>query len=131
MHPFTKQFLSYKEESYKQFQIKLIPDTNKEILGVRTPFVKKIVKEHKANKQLILDFISQKHTFYEEFLLHGLLLATEKDINALLENLCAFSTQVDNWAVCDATISAIKLLKYYPSQTLEIVKEFIKIYSEV
>ena len=126
MHFFTNKLLSLVEEDYKIFSKKLIPDTDKEIIGVRTPLIKSLIKEYKHNKELFFDFLTQKHTFHEEFLLHGLILSTEKDINVLLEKLNVFSTQIDNWAVCDSTVAGLKLIKKYPTQTLELVKKFVK-----
>ena len=125
MHIITKRLLQLKDENYRIFSLKLIPDTNKEIIGVRTPLIKNLIKEYKYNQELIDDFLFEEHKFHEEFMIHGQLLSLEKNIDVLLRKLTLFSTQIDNWAVCDTTVSALKLLKKHPKKTLDIVKEFI------
>lgn len=124
MHLFTKQLLSLKDEKYCEFSKKLIPDTKKEIIGVRAPLIKKIIKENN-DFTLISNFFQEKHVFHEEFLLHGLLIATIKDVNQALSLLSEFVNQIDNWAVCDSTVSALKIFKKYPKQALDFAKKSI------
>ena len=41
------------------------------------------------------------HEYYEENILHGVLLSWMKDFDACLEQVEKFLPYVDNWAVCD------------------------------
>lgn len=124
MHLFTKKLLSLKDEKYCEFSKKLIPDTKKEIIGVRAPLIKKIIKENN-DFMLVSNFFQEKHVFHEEFLLHGLLIATIKDVNQTLNLLSDFVNHIDNWAVCDSTVSALKIFKKYPKQALDFAKKCI------
>lgn len=124
MHLFTKQLLSLKDEKYCEFSKKLVPDTKKEIIGVRAPLIKRLIKENN-DFTLISNFFQEKHVFHEEFLLHGLLIATIKDVNQALSLLSEFVNQIDNWAVCDSTVSALKIFKKYPKQALDFAKKSI------
>ena len=124
MHLFTKRLLSLKDKKYCEFSKKLIPDTEKEIIGVRTPLIKKIIKENN-DFALISNFFQEKHVFHEEFLLHGLLISTIKDVNQSLNLLSEFVNHIDNWAVCDSTVSALKILKKHPKKALDFAKKCI------
>lgn len=112
---------------FKDFSKKLIPDTKAKILGVRTPEIKKFAKEFYINSpEKVLTFFNEKHCYFEEFLLHGFLLSNIKDIDQLLLQLNLFVPTIDNWAVCDQTVSALKLLKKHPQKTYSSVKKWLK-----
>lgn len=115
------------EESYKVFSQKLTPDTKYEILGVRIPKIRAFAKEIIIfNNQKVEEFLSQKHHYHEEWLLHGFLLSFENDPLVLNERLKFFINKIDNWAVCDSSVSAIKLLNKYPSEVLDTIKQCLK-----
>ena len=66
---------------YKIFSMKLVPDTNYPILGVRVPIIKSILKKH-AQNNILNEFLLEKHVYYEEWFLHGLIISNEKkDLN--------------------------------------------------
>jgi len=124
MHLFTKKLLSLKDEKYREFSEKLIPDTKKEIIGVRAPLLKGLVKECE-NPLIIKEFFQETHLYHEEFLLHGLLIGTIKEINETLLLINDFVNQIDNWAVCDSTVSALKIFKKHPNQAFDFAKKCI------
>lgn len=127
MDVFTKQLLGMSEENYKIFSQKLIPDTKYEIMGVRTPKIKAFAKQvFKFNKSKVEEFLSQTHDYHEEWLLHGFLLSFEKDHLVLNERLKFFVPKIDNWAVCDGSVSAIKLLNRHPDKVLYSIKQGLK-----
>lgn len=92
---------------YKAFHKKIVPDTRHEIIGVRVPELRKIVKNINSKKD-IYSFLNESHFYYEEFMLHGLFISKIDDINEAYSWLNLFLPQIDNWAVCDITVSAIK-----------------------
>jgi len=105
---FINYLLSIKEEKYKQFQQKIIP--NKKIIGIRTNKLKTIAKEiSKGNYQEFLSII--ENNYYEENILYGLILTNIKDITILLNYLNIYIKIIDNWASCDLTISNLKIVK--------------------
>ena len=97
--------------NYKKFHAKIlhtVPEVK--IIGVRIPDIKKLAKEFSISDAL--EFLHSEHYYYEEFLLHGILLGlikfTENELFLELEN---FIPQIDNWAVCDTTVSGLKHIK--------------------
>jgi len=105
---FINYLFSIKEEKYKLFQQKIIP--NKNIIGIRTNILKKIAKEiYKGNYQEFINNI--ENTYYEENILYGLILTNIKDINTLIPYLNKYIKIIDNWASCDLTIYNLKIVK--------------------
>jgi len=105
---FINYLFSIKEEKYKHFQEKIIP--NKNIIGVRTDKLKIIAKDiYNGNYQEFLSLIENNH--YEENILYGLILTNIKDIKILLKYLDKYILIIDNWSSCDLTISNLKIVK--------------------
>jgi len=85
---------------YKSFHQKLIPNINPDtILGVRTPILKRIVKENKNNCGDFLD--SLPHEYYEENNIHAFLINEIADFEQCIRRVEQFLPYVDNWATCD------------------------------
>ena len=96
------RFWALKDEDYAVFQAKLIPsiDTNK-VIGVRVPILRKLAKEYLKDEEHF-DFIAQlPHEYYDEYMLHGILLSAIKDYEECIIEVERFLPYVDNWAVCD------------------------------
>lgn len=97
-----ERLMSLQDESYANFQSKLIPTVAREkIIGVRVPQVRKLAKEllREGDYKEFLDQLP--HTYYDEDMLHGLLLSELKDYNLCIRRIEQFLPYVDNWAVCD------------------------------
>ena len=121
MPVFTEELFSLKDEAYKEFHSKIVPDTKYEIIGVRMPKMRELVKRI-TRKEDIRSFFGEKHVYYEEFLLHGLLIAKLKnpdDVYPLLED---FLPTIDNWAICDTVASALKILAKDKERLLKNVR---------
>ena len=127
MSKLTNILLDNKDEKYKIFSKKLIPDTSYPIIGVRVPIIKTIAKRFKNDEKLKNDFIKDKHLYYEEYFLHGLLIATEKDnINWVFDALENFLPLIDNWAICDSCVMAMKIFNKNKGAVLNKVKTWLK-----
>ena len=114
------------EKDYRVFSKKLIPDTKYEILGVRTPTIKKIAKSVVENNDAV-EYLAKKYNYYEEYLLHGFVLGLLKtDIKSLIPYINDFLPKIDNWAICDGTVAGLKILKNYPYETICFVKKVLK-----
>ncbi len=114
------------EEKYRDFNKKLMPDTTYEVLGVRTPVVKKLAAEIAKNKDASAAFLSSEHRFYEEWLLHGLVIAEEKEnVSDVLTNLRLFMPRINTWAICDGVVAALKIFKEHKIEAMEFVKELL------
>ena len=87
-----------KDEKFKIFSQKLI--FQPEILGVRTPILKKIAKDLSTN--LTVDEICRYEPFYhEEFSLKSFFIMNLKDDEPKFALASKFVKTMPNWAVCD------------------------------
>ena len=83
-----KYLSSIKDDEYKKFNERIIKTNN--IIGVRIPILKKIAKEIIKNDYLT--FIKNiKHKYYEEIMLHGLVITYLKDYN---ESIKLFDAEI-------------------------------------
>ncbi|MDO4459987.1 MAG: DNA alkylation repair protein [Clostridia bacterium] len=97
-----EKLFSLRDEEYAAFQAKLTPTVAPEkFIGVRVPEVRRLAKEiYKEGKYQ--DFISAlPHEYYDENMLHGLIISEIKDYDESIKELEKFLPYVDNWAVCD------------------------------
>lgn len=96
--------LNYKDDEYKSFHRKLVPNVNPDtILGVRTPIIRKLAKEL-FKRDDIPDFLhALPHEYYDENVLHGGIISLFKDYDETIKYLDEFLPYTDNWAVCDLT----------------------------
>lgn len=117
-----KYLFTFKDEKYLEFNKKIV-NTTSNMIGIRTPIIKKIAKEmskdYKANLSII------ETNYYEEVTLEGFIISHIKDIKYFDYYFNLFVPKIDNWATCDMCISAMKQLgkdeKYFYK-----AKEFIK-----
>ncbi len=90
------------DKGYRDFQSKLIPTIPVEtIIGVRIPAIRKLAKEYGKDPESV-EFLKQlPHTYYDDNILHALLVAEIKDYEVCVKEVERFLPYVDNWAVCD------------------------------
>ena len=111
------------DEGYANFQSKLVPTVNrKKIIGVRVPDCRKLAKEVKNSGEVGKFLTSLPHEYYDEDILHALLLSKINDINECIKAVDDFLPFIDNWAVCD--ILTPKIFKKYPELVLTKIKEW-------
>ena len=96
------RLLALQDEAYRAFHKRLVPTLQQELIGVRVPQVRKLAKELAGTQESEAFLNELPHRFYEENLLHAILLSGEKDFDTALSGIEAFLPFVDNWAVCDA-----------------------------
>lgn len=96
-----KQLQSLQDLKYRDFQAKLIPNIDKStIIGVRMPDLRKLAKKIDENEAKIF-MQDLPHTYYEENMLHSILISNMKDYDKCIKYLEEFLPFVDNWAVSD------------------------------
>ena len=87
-------------------------------IGVRVPLLRTIArsfaKEEAASQRFLFHL---PHSYYEEDMLHGMLISLVKDYDRCLDLIDRFLPYVDNWAVCD-TLSP-KVFAKHKAQLLE------------
>lgn len=102
MTELQKQLFSLADEKYAEFIRKLTPSADpKTFIGVRVPKLRAVAKEFKNTKECEAFLKKLPHKYYEENLLHSILLIDVKDFDELIEKIEAFLPYIDNWAVCD------------------------------
>ena len=119
-----ERLFALQDEKYGDFQSKLIPGLPREqVIGIRMPAMKKLAKEL-VNGEETNDFLKQlPHTYYDENVLHALLIASIKDYDACMEALETFLPYIDNWAVCDCL--SPKVFQKHKTELLEKIKLWI------
>ncbi|MDU5272491.1 MAG: DNA alkylation repair protein [Finegoldia magna] len=92
---------SLQDVKYRDFQSKLIPTIDQStIIGVRMPDLRKLAKKI-DEKQTQIFMQDLPHTYYEENMLHSILISNMKNYDDCIDHLERFLPFVDNWAVSD------------------------------
>ncbi|MDO5445542.1 MAG: DNA alkylation repair protein [Eubacteriales bacterium] len=113
------------DKEYAEFQSKLTPTVDKALfIGVRVPDVRKLAKEIYKSGEYESFFSELPHKFYDENMLHGLIVSEIKDFEQCIKATEAFLPYVDNWAVCD--IMSPKCFKKNKDRLLPIIKTWVK-----
>ena len=120
MTPLQERLLTMRDKQYAAFQAKLTPGVSKDsIIGIRVPVLRKFAKEF-AKETEVNDFMHQlPHKYYDENMLHSLLISQVKDYDECISLTDAFLPYVDNWAVCDI-MSPKVFAKHKPALTEKI-----------
>lgn len=118
-----KRLVALRDEKYQKFHSGLCPGTEN-IIGVRTPEVRKLAREIlRGDYEKFLAEVQNE--YYEETLLEGFVIAGAKvplmDKLVLTER---FVPKIDNWAVCDMVCGSFK----FRPEELGKVWEFIMQY---
>ena len=92
-----------RDEGYAAFAAKLIPTVDPAtMIGVRTPVMKKLVKEVRGAPEAEEFLTILPHKYYEENGLHAVLIGDIPAYERAVEAVDAFLPYVDNWAICDS-----------------------------
>ena len=124
MKEIQKRLFSLADSKYAEFQAKLIPTVAPEkFIGVRVPVLRKFSKEFEKDP-MCREFLSTlPHEYYDENLLHSILLGRVKDYDKCVAAVEAFLPYVDNWAVCD--ILSPKVFSKHKNELLLKIKEWV------
>ena len=96
------ELFALQDTEYASFQSKLMPTVPKEsIIGVRVPQLRKLAKKLGKSKEAQEFLLALPHDYYDENMLHSLLVSEIKDFDDCILAIDAFLPYVDNWAVCD------------------------------
>ena len=115
---------SLQDEKYREFHSKLIPTIDPDkIIGVRTPVLRKQVKELAKRPDIHEYMMTLPHTYYEENNLHAFLIEQIKDYEECVRRLEEFLPYVDNWATCDSMTP--KVFKKHKGELLEKISVWL------
>lgn len=125
MNDLQKELLNISDSKYALFQSKLTPGIDPNLfIGVRVPVLRKFAKDFIKREESKQFFEELPHKYYDENMLHALLISEMKNFDEITANLNKFLPYVDNWAVCD--IMSPKSLKKDKTRLIECIKEWIK-----
>ena len=120
---FREELFALQDASYGDFQAKLTPGIpREEFIGVRVPEVRKLSKRLIKEPETAEFLKELPHKYYDENMLHGLLISEIKDYDACIAEVDKFLPYVDNWAVCD--IMSPKVFKRNKTALLDKIKEW-------
>lgn len=112
------------DKEYADFQYKLTPGIPRELfIGVRVPEVRKLAKNYVKQEESSEFIRALPHHYYDENVLHGLLISEIKDYKECVAAVDAFLPYVDNWAVCD--IMSPRVFKKHKEELLIKIREWI------
>lgn len=121
-----KMLLDLKDEEYRKFTLKLIPNIEEnKVIGVRAPKLREIIKNELKNIESKEKYLNQLSEFkyFEEYNIYMYILEKEKDLNIAINRIKDILPFIDNWATCD--ISSPKVFKKYPKEVYKFSKECI------
>lgn len=97
-----QRLFELQDKSYAAFQSNLIPTLSKELfIGVRVPVLRKLAKQYATEGESEKFLNTLPHHYYDENILHAILLSEKKVYEECLEGVERFLPHIDNWAVCD------------------------------
>lgn len=118
-----ERLFALQDPEYAAFQAKLTPTVDPvRFIGVRVPDARRLAKELAGNEETA-DFLRElPHRYYDENILHALLISEMRDYDRCIDELDRFLPYVDNWAVCD--ILSPKVLGKQKDRLLEKIREW-------
>ena len=120
-----ERLLSNKDEKYKDFQSKLVPNIDKEtIIGVRTPQIREIAKKVFGTQEANTFIQVLPHQYYEENLIHFFIISKIKNFDECVKEVEKFLPYIDCWPVCDQASPLI--FKKNHDKLLPLIKKWIK-----
>ena len=102
MTDITNLLFAAQDITYAEFQSRLLPEVQRDnIIGVRTPHLRKLAKQLRNTNDAHLFIKQLPHRLFEENQLHAFIIAEEKNFMTCITMLHNFLPYVDNWATCD------------------------------
>lgn len=121
-----KMLLDLQDVKYGDFQSKLTPGILREkFIGVRVPLARKLGKELIKSDNYKGFLIDLPHNYFEENILHSILISEIKDYEECIKLIDEFLPCVDNWAVCD--ILSPKVFKRNRDKLIDKIYEWTSI----
>jgi len=125
MNKLQERLFALQDKEYASFQAKLTPGVPVDsFIGVRVPLLRAFAKEY-IKEDEHKSFLSQlPHKYYDENMLHGLLISQMKDYDECIRQTDIFLPYIDNWAVCD--IMSPKVFAKHKEQLMIKIQEWSK-----
>ena len=123
MNELQQHLFGMRDAAYAAFIAKLTPGfPPSHFIGVRVPLLRTIARSFAKEEAASQSFLSHlPHSYYEEDMLHGMLISLVKDYDRCLDLIDRFLPYVDNWAVCD-TLSP----KVFAKQKAQLLENILR-----
>lgn len=114
---FLKYLKSLADNDYKDFNAKITPNSESEIIGIRVPKLRECAKEiSKGNFREFIEAADQtaqmRSLTHEEITIYGLVIGCAKlPFGEMCERIRRYSLLVNNWACCDVPVSTFKQIR--------------------
>lgn len=123
MTELQNRLFTMRDAQYASFQSKLTPGIPEErFIGIRVPQLRAFAKVYSRETASDGFLKSLPHDYYDEDMLHGLLLSQLRDYDRCVSLVGHFLPYVDNWAVCD--IMSPKVFGRHKPEFLAKVREW-------
>lgn len=120
-----KQLFDLSDESYKDFQSKLMPTIDPEtVIGIRTPSLRRFALAFAKTEEAAAFMENLPHAYYEENNLHAFLIEALGDFEKTVRALECFLPYVDNWATCD--MMSPKIFVRHKKELLPFIEKWLK-----
>lgn len=121
MTTLQERLFAMQDRQYAAFQAKLTPGVPEDsFIGIRVPVLRKFAKEYAKEAESRIFLKQLPHRFYDENMLHCLLISQTKDYEECIRLTEDFLPYIDNWAVCD--IMSPKVFTRHKTELMEKVK---------
>ena len=123
MDNIEKELFKLQDKKYQELQYRTIPGVDN-IIGVRTPELRKIAKKMVKENNYKSFLEELPHKYFDENQIHAFIISELKDYDECITYLHKFLPYVDNWATCDTLIP--KVFKKNTDKLLKEIKVWIK-----
>lgn len=118
-----QQLFDLQDKAYAAFQAKLTPGIPAEsFIGVRVPILRGFAKQFIKEEGHATFLHTLPHQYYDENMLHGLLISEIKDYELCISETNRFLPYIDNWAVCD--IMKPKVFGRHKSEMIDNIRRW-------
>lgn len=115
----------YQDLKYKEFNDKIVNSSALPTIGIRIPIIRKLAKEVALNDYL--GYINSKHTYYEEYLIYGLIIGYIKvPFNDKIDMLDKYLPNIHDWATNDIVCSNLKDFKKNQEIGFKYINKLLK-----
>ncbi|MCQ2493205.1 MAG: DNA alkylation repair protein [Lachnospiraceae bacterium] len=119
------ELLALREEAYGDFQANIVPNIERErIIGIRIPVLRQLAKKLKGSPEVKEFFAALPHKYYEENILHIILIEDIKDYEECMAEIERFLPYMDCWAVTDDKVP--KVLSKHRSELIKDVYRWVQ-----
>lgn len=119
--PIRDRLFELRDPKYAAFQAKLTPNVPTErFIGVRVPDARRLAKSLSDGPEATEFLTRLPHDYYDEDVLHALLVSEMRDYEACIAAVDLFLPHVDNWAVCD--VMSPKAFKGHKADLLDKIR---------